>query len=250
METSKNYYEILGVVNTASSEEIKSAYRQKAKQHHPDVTGVTEGIVFIEVNEAYHILIDENKRKDYDASLATEEQSDSDFDSYWRKDIREYDEDEWDLNKFEYMIKSVNRKLNKDGLKVTLSPRNFETFWNWWKNDYVADDLKSFITELYIRVTRNDVDKGYCSFQISRFKICPGCNGKGWFNLAIRSITIKQLCETCDLTGMFESTETETINVNKDMIGKEILLVGKGRGCIGLRDKKIEATDLLLHLKK
>jgi molecular chaperone DnaJ len=61
----KNYYEILGVVKTASEEEIKKAYRKLAHQYHPDKAGGDEK-KFKEINEAYQVLSDKNKRSQYD----------------------------------------------------------------------------------------------------------------------------------------------------------------------------------------
>ncbi len=60
----ENYYEILGVAETASQDEIKKAYRQKAKELHPDKGG--DENEFKKVTAAYDILSDENKRRDYD----------------------------------------------------------------------------------------------------------------------------------------------------------------------------------------
>lgn len=62
---SKDYYEILGVEKGASKDEIKAAYRKLAHQHHPDKKGGDEK-KFKEINEAYQILGDDQKRKQYD----------------------------------------------------------------------------------------------------------------------------------------------------------------------------------------
>lgn len=62
----KNYYDILGVSETASQDEIKKAYRQLSKQYHPDVNPSGEE-KFKEVSEAYENIGDESKRANYDS---------------------------------------------------------------------------------------------------------------------------------------------------------------------------------------
>lgn len=62
---SKDYYNILGVSKTASQEEIKKTFREKAHQFHPDKAGGDEA-KFKEVNEAYQVLGDREKRSQYD----------------------------------------------------------------------------------------------------------------------------------------------------------------------------------------
>lgn len=62
---SKDYYDILGVDKNASQDEIKKAYRKKAHKYHPDKEGGDEE-KFKEVNKAYQVLSDEQKRQKYD----------------------------------------------------------------------------------------------------------------------------------------------------------------------------------------
>lgn len=62
---SKDYYKVLGVDKGASDEEIKKAFRRLAHQHHPDKAG-GDTEKFKEVNEAYQILSDKQKKAQYD----------------------------------------------------------------------------------------------------------------------------------------------------------------------------------------
>jgi DnaJ-class molecular chaperone len=72
----KNYYLILNVTSDASQEQIKSAYRQKAKELHPDYYG-DDREPFQSVQEAYSVLIDPARRRAHDEVLRQERQSHS-----------------------------------------------------------------------------------------------------------------------------------------------------------------------------
>jgi len=64
----QDYYQTLGVARTASSDEIKSAFRKLARKHHPDVAKDKKAgeIEFKKINEAYEVLGDPENRKKYD----------------------------------------------------------------------------------------------------------------------------------------------------------------------------------------
>lgn len=68
MSSKRDYYEVLGVSKSASEQEIKSAFRKKAKEFHPDLNKDNPDAAdkFKEAQEAYSVLSDESKRKMYD----------------------------------------------------------------------------------------------------------------------------------------------------------------------------------------
>jgi curved DNA-binding protein len=76
----KDYYEILGVPRTATADEIKKAFRKLARVYHPDVAKnkVTGEAKFKELNEAYEVLSDPEKRQKYD-QLGADWQHGGDF---------------------------------------------------------------------------------------------------------------------------------------------------------------------------
>ena len=64
----RDYYETLGVAKTATADEIKSAFRKLARKHHPDVAKDKKAAEekFKQINEAYEVLSDVDKRRKYD----------------------------------------------------------------------------------------------------------------------------------------------------------------------------------------
>ena len=68
MAEKRDYYEVLGVSKTATDDELKKAFRKLAKQYHPDLHPGDKACEekFKEVNEAYEVLSDKDRRARYD----------------------------------------------------------------------------------------------------------------------------------------------------------------------------------------
>ncbi|MFQ3548273.1 MAG: DnaJ domain-containing protein [Armatimonadota bacterium] len=74
MAPKRDHYQVLGVPRNATPEQIKAKYKQMARKFHPDIAEDKEVAhrIFLQVNEAYEVLIDPEKRKAYDATLRLE----------------------------------------------------------------------------------------------------------------------------------------------------------------------------------
>ena len=67
MATKADYYELLGVPRNATADQIRSAYRKLARQHHPDTSETSDGGErFKQITEAYEVLSDAERRQRYD----------------------------------------------------------------------------------------------------------------------------------------------------------------------------------------
>lgn len=76
----KSLYEVLGVSEDASQADVKRAFLEMAKKHHPDRNNSQESTrIFAEINEAYETLGDQSKRDIYDATgMSSNEQQNAD----------------------------------------------------------------------------------------------------------------------------------------------------------------------------
>ena len=161
----KDYYKILDITESSSTEEIKSAYRHLARKWHPDVAGNTPDIIarFKEINEAYEILSDSLKKADYDKA-------------------RRF---------YSYAKNSYSKQETKTNYKTTENPnktsKNFSFKW---------EDLFSHKKERDVKPPRKGEDI-YSDVEISVFEavsgttkvinmlqtnICPKCGGRRFIN--------------------------------------------------------------------
>ena len=115
MRRNINYYHLLGVHHTAEPIVIKAAYKALIKKYHPDVfrgSKIEANKIVKELNEAYEILSDPNKREEYDSNLQSKTNSFNRFDiEQTTNDTSDLFKDEWELI-IEYYPKAENERQN------------------------------------------------------------------------------------------------------------------------------------------
>ena len=117
---SKNYYDILKIKKNASLEEIKKSYKKLARKWHPDKNVNNKEISekkFKEISEAYNVLSDDTKRKDYDLK--------SSFDNFSNTTNNSFD------NIFKPFQKNSNQTFNKqafNGFNPAFNKQAFNGF--------------------------------------------------------------------------------------------------------------------------
>ncbi len=163
----KDYYQILGVPEDATPEQIREAFYRLAHKYHPDKGGDPEK--FKEINEAYQVLSDKEKRAQYDRmrKFGFEEEAPP-FEWIWRETPFGFDFDIDEIFEEFFGFKQPKRERRKGSdieMEVTL-------------------DLEDTLRDKQI------------SFLLERFVSCPRCGGKG---AEPGSKTIK--CEMCKGTG-------------------------------------------------
>ena len=88
-----DYYEILGVSSLASSDEVRKAFRMLSRRYHPDVSKEENAEeIYQKITEAYEVLGDEDKRRDYDLNYSYLKKQNND--SKMKSDKQDYTEDE------------------------------------------------------------------------------------------------------------------------------------------------------------
>jgi molecular chaperone DnaJ len=168
----RDYYEILGVPKNASSEDLKSAFRRLARQYHPDVNKDPDAEErFKEINEAYAVLSDPEKRSAYDRFGHAGVKGMGGAPDFTNVDFSDFADIFGDLFGFGGFGRSSRRSRNSPRRGADLQYRldlNFEE--------------AVFGAEKEIEITRDEV--------------CSTCNGSG-----AEPGTSPQRCTTCNGTG-------------------------------------------------
>lgn len=154
----KNYYDWLEVNRNASSEIIEKAYKTLVKKYHPDLQEADQKLECQEkikiINEAYEILSNSEKRKEYDSTLIENEPTQEELDQLYCENQNLKNE----LNNLINHMSSHN-KIEEHSTKTKInSNSNQETMINnQYKNDYQQAIQKAY-HEAYIQDLKN---RGY-----------------------------------------------------------------------------------------
>ncbi|NCF75138.1 MAG: molecular chaperone DnaJ [Xanthomonadaceae bacterium] len=220
-----NYYKVLGVEKNASQDEIKKAFRKLAHKYHPDKKGGDEK-KFKEINEAYQVLSDINKRKQYDQFGSSFNQGApgggagfsgfSGFEGFSNGFHNVNQEDfEFDLGDiFSDFFGGGRAKRAKRGRDIEVDI----------EIDFI--DMMTGI-EKTIRLSRNVVCprcSGSGAEPGARMIICPVCNGRGKIeqikNTIFGSIRTQSVCPRCKGEGKIpekKCTQCKGVGVIKDI---------------------------------
>ncbi len=211
----KDYYKILGVDKKASKDEIKTAFRKLAHQYHPDKkTGNTEK--FKEVNEAYSVLSDDNKRAQYDmmGSGAFQGGFGQGFQGAQGFDFSQFAE------QFKQGGFNFSQGFGQGGMEFDLGDIFGDLFGGGFRNrrDSRGADIhveirvpfeeSVFGAERKVRLNHNvvcDRCKGSTAEPGSKMKTCSTCKGKGTVREVRRSIlgsiATERVCTVCGGAG-------------------------------------------------
>lgn len=258
----KDYYEILGVSKTATDEEIKRAFRKLAKQYHPDVNkepGAEEK--FKEIGEAYAILSDPAKRKQYDQFGHAAFQNGggaggAGFNGFDMGDIN-LDDILSDLfgggfsgfSSFGGRSRSTSRASRGKDIRTTINLTFEEAVFGCEKDIKLSVNSecskchgKGGFNETTCRtcggagrvLTEQQTIFGYMQTQ----KTCPDCRGAGH--------TFGEVCPECNGRGSVEKLKTLTVTIPEGVDENSQLRI-RGKGNAGVNGG--EAGDLLLEFK-
>lgn len=168
----KNYYEILEVNPKASDEIIKKIYKIKIKKNHPDLFQGEEKKkaeeITKELTEAYDILSDTQKRKDYDIELQNNIQEDSQYYKYQALISNLKEENEYLKN----VIKSKNNVINEfiQTTTNTFQYKNDQDYHRYYRDQENYDNYDNYDNYENNKNTENTSSKNYFRYVLFDLK--------------------------------------------------------------------------------
>ncbi len=225
-----DYYKLLGVSKNATEDEIKKAFREKAKQYHPDLNKEGQDL-FKQITEAYHTLINPEKKRIYDQSLKRAKSS----------LLTNFEE------KFSEFLGFTTKPIDGTDIhtKIYIS---LEEGYNGSYKDVV-----------YTRKSECEYCKGTGTTEHSFITVCENCKGSGkkkklGINFPClecfgKGFKIHNPCKVCEGKGYIKEKVTKTIHVPSGIRQNQILVLKNG-GNTGLNNGKNGNLYIKVKLKK
>jgi len=200
----KDYYDVLGVSKSATQKEIKSAYRKLARKWHPDANRDDPAAAeekFKELQEAYEVLSDPDKRKKYDA-----------LGKDWKNASQQAERQQ--------QYRSQAADFGSDGFSDF-----FETFFSGvGRRTTTPTDIprRGKDIEGSIEVSLRDAYAGGSkTLTLQLDDMCPDCDGTG--------VKQRRICPTCHGPGRILKTKTLEVKIPRGVRdGQRIRLLGQG----------------------
>lgn len=234
----KDYYEVLGIEKNASKEDIKSAFRKLAKKYHPDVSKEPDAEEkFKEAQEAYAVLSDDDKRRQYDQFGHAAFNGQGGAGGFSGFDASDFDFGDIFDNIFGgfggFGGRSSSKRPAKGNDSLIRMKLSFEEAI-YGTNKSIDIDVTEDCDECHGKggFDESTCDKCHGSGTIATEQrtmfgtfltksTCPNCNGKGK--------TYKTKCKHCNGQGKVRNNKTYDINVPKGVdTGNRLKLTGKG----------------------
>lgn len=198
LSSEKNLYEILEVSSTASAATIKSAYRKLARKYHPDLNGGDTNCIkkFKEITNAYEILSDEEKKKNYDLLRGFYKETSQ---AKYNEASRAYKETEEEKQKENNDVFSNVFNDILEGFKKTTSSAERQPFKGKQARPERGSDVNTDVV-ISISEALHGTAK---TLNILHTEVCPNCEGRTFINGA--------KCPLCN--GLGEQTIHKKLNV-------------------------------------
>lgn len=218
----KDYYKILGVARGASTDEIKKAFRKLARKYHPDVNPGDKKaeVKFKEINEAYEVLSDPDKRKKYDTLGPNWQEQFGPYAGAGRRTYSygngrgtgapfEFDPNSGFSDFFEALFGRSNPSGTRGGGAAGMRRR---------AGDNIEQPVEVTLQEAYLGGAR--------SYNIQSTEVCPTCQGTG-------EVATK-VCSTCSGQGTVPRTKRIQVKIPAGVDnGSRIRIAGEGQPGIG-----------------
>ncbi|MFN3598216.1 MAG: molecular chaperone DnaJ [Aquificaceae bacterium] len=200
--TKKDYYEILGVPKDATQEEIKKAYRRLARKYHPDFNkDPSAQEKFKEINEAYQVLSDPEKRKLYDQyghAAFSAQGADQAYQEVVFQNIGDLFEEVFKGFGFEDIFERATRGRRREYRRPTKGEDVYYTV-----ELSLEEAFKGTVIDIPLhREVVCDACKGLGYDPLRGERTCPTCGGRGEVVQRQFFITISQTCPTCGGEGV------------------------------------------------